>query len=115
MITSRSEEEIQKNRCRHTNADSDRQMHTDKCRFRQQIQTAADSYRCRFRHMQIQTDADAIQADAIQLDTVATFDIDKQALEARLEADVGYNCTTSGGSSSRGAYGPFGWVVLTTK
>ncbi|PWA86168.1 beta-fructofuranosidase [Artemisia annua] len=49
---------------------------------------------------------------ATQLDIVATFDIDKQALEAGLEADVGYNCTTSGGSSSRGAYGPFGLVVL---
>nr|GEY43187.1 beta-fructofuranosidase, soluble isoenzyme I-like [Tanacetum cinerariifolium] len=45
---------------------------------------------------------------ATQLDIVATFEIDKQALEAGLEADVGYNCTTSGGSSSRGAYGPFG-------
>lgn len=49
---------------------------------------------------------------ATQLDIVATFDMDTQAVEARLEADVGYNCTTSGGSSSRGVFGPFGLVVL---
>ncbi|XP_076894112.1 beta-fructofuranosidase, soluble isoenzyme I-like [Bidens hawaiensis] len=46
---------------------------------------------------------------ATQLDIVATFDIDKQIVE---EADTGYNCTTSGGSFSRGAFGPFGLVVL---
>ncbi|XP_024981537.1 beta-fructofuranosidase, soluble isoenzyme I-like [Cynara cardunculus var. scolymus] len=49
---------------------------------------------------------------ATQLDIIATFDIDSTVLEAALEADVGYNCTTSGGSSSRGAFGPFGLVVL---
>ncbi|XP_076883875.1 beta-fructofuranosidase, soluble isoenzyme I-like [Bidens hawaiensis] len=46
---------------------------------------------------------------ATQLDIVATFDIDKQIVE---ETDTGYNCTTSGGSFSRGAFGPFGLVVL---
>lgn len=48
----------------------------------------------------------------LQLDIVATFDIDTTTVEASLEADVGYNCTTSGGSSSRGVFGPFGLVVL---
>ncbi|KAK1409204.1 hypothetical protein QVD17_35729 [Tagetes erecta] len=49
---------------------------------------------------------------ATQLDILATFDIDTLSLESSLEADVGYNCTTSGGSSSRGVFGPFGLVVL---
>lgn len=46
------------------------------------------------------------------MDILATFDIDTQLLETSVEADVGYNCTTSGGSSSRGVFGPFGLVVL---
>ncbi|XP_021974180.1 beta-fructofuranosidase, soluble isoenzyme I [Helianthus annuus] len=46
---------------------------------------------------------------ATQLDIIATFDIETQTIE---EADAGYNCTTSGGSFSRGAFGPFGLVVL---
>ncbi|KAI7740469.1 hypothetical protein M8C21_003693 [Ambrosia artemisiifolia] len=49
---------------------------------------------------------------ATQLDILATFEIDKEALKTSVEADVGYNCTTSGGASSRGAFGPFGLVVL---
>ncbi|KAL8192796.1 hypothetical protein R6Q57_027244 [Mikania cordata] len=50
---------------------------------------------------------------ATQLDILATFDIDEESVEtSSVEADVGYNCSTSGGSSSRGAFGPFGLVVL---
>ncbi|KAD7480381.1 hypothetical protein E3N88_03517 [Mikania micrantha] len=50
---------------------------------------------------------------ATQLDILATFDIDVESVEtSSVEADVGYNCSTSGGSSSRGAFGPFGLVVL---
>lgn len=29
-----------------------------------------------------------------------------------MEADVGYNCTTSGGATARGVLGPFGILVL---
>ncbi|CAI9273975.1 unnamed protein product [Lactuca saligna] len=49
---------------------------------------------------------------ATQLDILATFDIDKTAVEAAMEADVGYNCTTSGGSAARGVFGPFGLIVV---
>ncbi|KAJ0466116.1 putative beta-fructofuranosidase [Helianthus annuus] len=49
---------------------------------------------------------------ATQLDIIATFEMDKEAVKTSVEADVGYNCTTSGGASSRGAFGPFGLVVL---
>ncbi|XP_023762431.1 beta-fructofuranosidase, soluble isoenzyme I [Lactuca sativa] len=49
---------------------------------------------------------------ATQLDILATFDIDKTTVEAAIEADVGYNCTTSGGSAARGVFGPFGLIVV---
>ncbi|XP_052171666.1 beta-fructofuranosidase, soluble isoenzyme I-like isoform X2 [Diospyros lotus] len=48
---------------------------------------------------------------ANQLDIIATFEVDQAALEANLEADVGYNCSTSG-AISRGALGPFGLLVI---
>lgn len=47
-----------------------------------------------------------------QLDIVATFEVDKEALEGTVEAVVGYNCTTSGGAAGRGVLGPFGILVL---
>ncbi|KAF5175394.1 Acid beta-fructofuranosidase, partial [Thalictrum thalictroides] len=47
-----------------------------------------------------------------QLDITADFEIDNNALEEVMEADVGYNCTTSNGASGRSALGPFGLLVL---
>ncbi|CAA6656196.1 unnamed protein product [Spirodela intermedia] len=49
---------------------------------------------------------------ATQLDIVAEFEVGKEALEGTVEADVGYNCSTSGGAAARGALGPFGLLVL---
>ncbi|MQM18958.1 hypothetical protein Taro_051960 [Colocasia esculenta] len=50
--------------------------------------------------------------EATQLDIEAEFEVDKDALEATAEADVLYNCSTSGGAAERGALGPFGLLVL---
>lgn len=36
---------------------------------------------------------------------------DSSLVEA-IEADVGYNCSTSGGAAGRGVLGPFGLIVL---
>ncbi|KAK6936317.1 Glycosyl hydrolase family 32, N-terminal [Dillenia turbinata] len=47
-----------------------------------------------------------------QLDIVAEFKIESEALEATLEADVSYNCSGSSGSAQRGSLGPFGLQVL---
>lgn len=47
-----------------------------------------------------------------QLDIEAEFVIDAASLAETLEADVGYNCSTSGGATHRGALGPFGLLVL---
>jgi len=52
---------------------------------------------------------------ATQLDIVAEFEVDRRAVMALNEADVGYNCSTSGGAASRGALGPFGLLVLADK
>nr|BAJ93214.1 predicted protein [Hordeum vulgare subsp. vulgare] len=49
---------------------------------------------------------------ATQLDIEATFHLDASAVAAVNEADVGYNCSTSGGAANRGALGPFGLLVL---
>ncbi|KAL3743225.1 hypothetical protein ACJRO7_018518 [Eucalyptus globulus] len=49
---------------------------------------------------------------ATQVDIVAEFELDKQALEAAPEADADYVCSASGGASQRGALGPFGLLVL---
>uniref|UniRef100_A0ACD6A3W5 Uncharacterized protein n=1 Tax=Avena sativa TaxID=4498 RepID=A0ACD6A3W5_AVESA len=49
---------------------------------------------------------------ATQLDIEASFRLDASAVAAVNEADVGYNCSTSGGSANRGALGPFGLLVL---
>nr|BAU46558.1 fructan:fructan 6G-fructosyltransferase [Allium cepa] len=50
--------------------------------------------------------------DAYQIDIEAEFKISKKELEATIEADVGYNCSTSGGAATRGTLGPFGLLVL---
>nr|3UGF_A Chain A, Sucrose:(Sucrose/fructan) 6-fructosyltransferase [Pachysandra terminalis]3UGF_B Chain B, Sucrose:(Sucrose/fructan) 6-fructosyltransferase [Pachysandra terminalis]3UGG_A Chain A, Sucrose:(Sucrose/fructan) 6-fructosyltransferase [Pachysandra terminalis]3UGG_B Chain B, Sucrose:(Sucrose/fructan) 6-fructosyltransferase [Pachysandra terminalis]3UGH_A Chain A, Sucrose:(Sucrose/fructan) 6-fructosyltransferase [Pachysandra terminalis]3UGH_B Chain B, Sucrose:(Sucrose/fructan) 6-fructosyltran len=52
---------------------------------------------------------------ATQLDIIAEFEIDKEALEGTIEADMGYNCTTSGGAAERGVLGPFGLLVSATE
>ncbi|CAK8562778.1 unnamed protein product [Lathyrus sativus] len=49
---------------------------------------------------------------ATQLDIVAEFEIDKEALEKTAQSNVEYECSTSGGASRRGALGPFGLYVL---
>ncbi|KAM3297123.1 hypothetical protein ACQJBY_039146 [Aegilops geniculata] len=47
-----------------------------------------------------------------QLDIEASFRIDPLDVAATKEADIGYNCSTSGGAAGRGALGPFGLLVL---
>lgn len=47
-----------------------------------------------------------------QLDIVAEFEIDKEALEKITPSDSDYICGTSGGAAQRGALGPFGLMVL---
>lgn len=49
---------------------------------------------------------------ATQLDIEAVFEVDASAVEAVTEADVVYNCSTSGGAAGRGLLGPFGLLVL---
>ncbi|KAJ6826285.1 invertase 2 [Iris pallida] len=51
-------------------------------------------------------------SSATQLDIEAEFLINRESLEAVVEADVGYNCSTSGGAATRGTLGPFGLLVL---
>ena len=48
-----------------------------------------------------------------QLDIEASFRLNASDVAALNEADVGYNCSTSGGAASRGALGPFGLLVHT--
>ncbi|ONK59038.1 uncharacterized protein A4U43_C08F2330 [Asparagus officinalis] len=50
--------------------------------------------------------------DANQLDIEAEFELDNSALDGAIEADVTYNCSTSGGAANRGLLGPFGLLVL---
>ncbi|CAM0908434.1 unnamed protein product [Alopecurus aequalis] len=47
-----------------------------------------------------------------QLDIEASFRLDASTVAAVNEADVGYNCSSSGGAATRGALGPFGLLVL---
>ncbi|VAI41553.1 unnamed protein product [Triticum turgidum subsp. durum] len=49
---------------------------------------------------------------ATQLDIEASFRLDQLDVAASKEADVGYNCSTSGGTTGRGTLGPFGLLVL---
>lgn len=46
------------------------------------------------------------------MDITAEFELGSEALAETVEADVGYNCSTSGGAAGRGALGPFGLLVL---
>ncbi|KAG4131155.1 hypothetical protein ERO13_D09G190000v2 [Gossypium hirsutum] len=50
---------------------------------------------------------------ATQLDIIAEFKIDSDALEkATGSSDASFDCATSGGAAERGALGPFGLLVL---
>src|SRR4051812_20022966 len=49
---------------------------------------------------------------ATQLDIMASFRLDNLDVAAAKEADIGYNCSTSGGGAGRGVLGPFGLLVL---
>lgn len=55
----------------------------------------------------------------MQLDILATFEVDNETLKdsTEVEADhhAGYNCTNGGGSAGRGALGPFGLIVFADK
>ncbi|XP_037456472.1 sucrose:sucrose 1-fructosyltransferase-like [Triticum dicoccoides] len=44
---------------------------------------------------------------AAQLDIEASFCLNTSDIAAHNEADIGYNCSTSGGATNRGALGPF--------
>lgn len=51
----------------------------------------------------------------LQLDIMAEFEVDKEALERLNGTDLTYDCTTSGGAAQRGALGPFGLLVIADK
>jgi hypothetical protein len=53
-----------------------------------------------------------VSGKATQLDIEAVFEVDASALVSVMEADVAYNCSTSGGAAGRGMLGPFGLLVL---
>ncbi|XP_073359416.1 sucrose:sucrose 1-fructosyltransferase-like isoform X1 [Aegilops tauschii subsp. strangulata] len=48
---------------------------------------------------------------AAQLDIEASFRLNTSDIAAHNEADIGYNCSTSGGATNRGALGPFGLLL----
>ncbi|XP_037425046.1 sucrose:sucrose 1-fructosyltransferase-like [Triticum dicoccoides] len=52
---------------------------------------------------------------AAQLDIEASFRLNASAIAALNEADVSYNCSTSGGAANRGVLGPFGLLIHATK
>lgn len=49
---------------------------------------------------------------AAQLDIEASFEVDKVTLEGTIDADIGFDCSSSGGAASRGILGPFGVVLI---
>ncbi|KAL8166534.1 hypothetical protein V2J09_008033 [Rumex salicifolius] len=49
-----------------------------------------------------------------ELDIMAEFEVDQEALERLPGLDEQYSCSASGGSSRRGALGPFGLLVLSS-
>ncbi|XP_052879037.1 acid beta-fructofuranosidase-like isoform X2 [Gossypium arboreum] len=49
---------------------------------------------------------------ATQLDIIAEFEIDNEALEKTTGSNVTFSCSSSGGTVERGALGPFGLLVL---
>lgn len=46
------------------------------------------------------------------MDIVAEFDLDMEALNRTSASDVEFSCSSSGGAAERGAFGPFGLLVL---
>ncbi|XP_063944492.1 acid beta-fructofuranosidase isoform X2 [Daucus carota subsp. sativus] len=50
-----------------------------------------------------------------QLDITAEFEVDKESLERVQETNEVYDCKNNGGSSGRGALGPFGLLILADK
>ncbi|ERM94735.1 hypothetical protein AMTR_s00011p00252750 [Amborella trichopoda] len=52
-----------------------------------------------------------VDINGAQLDVNAVFEVSKEAIK-NTEADVLYNCSTSGGAAGRGVLGPFGLLVL---
>ncbi|GAB2300883.1 hypothetical protein Dimus_034919 [Dionaea muscipula] len=50
-----------------------------------------------------------------ELDIIAEFEIDREALERLPASDEQYSCSSSGGAAHRGAVGPFGLLVLTAE
>lgn len=49
---------------------------------------------------------------ATQVDIVAEFELDREALERTAKTNVEFSCSTGGGAAKRGALGPFGLLVL---
>ncbi|KAK7855593.1 acid beta-fructofuranosidase isoform X2 [Quercus suber] len=49
---------------------------------------------------------------ATQLDIVAEFELDKEALERTAQSNVEFSCGNSQGAAQRGALGPFGLLIL---
>ncbi|XP_038991182.1 acid beta-fructofuranosidase-like [Hibiscus syriacus] len=49
---------------------------------------------------------------ATQLDIIAEFEIDKEALDKATGYNLTFSCSSSGGAVKRGALGPFGLLVL---
>ncbi|KAG2681468.1 hypothetical protein I3760_11G146400 [Carya illinoinensis] len=49
---------------------------------------------------------------ATQVDIVAEFELDKEALERTAQSNVEFSCSSSGGAAERGALGPFGLLVV---
>ncbi|KAH7549583.1 hypothetical protein ACOSP7_025565 [Xanthoceras sorbifolium] len=49
---------------------------------------------------------------ATQLDIVAEFELDKDALQKTAESNEEFSCNSSSGAAQRGALGPFGLLVL---
>nr|AJW82912.1 acid invertase [Dimocarpus longan] len=49
---------------------------------------------------------------ATQLDILAEFELDKDAVHNTAETNGEFSCTASGGAAQRGALGPFGLLVL---
>ncbi|PIN04493.1 Beta-fructofuranosidase (invertase) [Handroanthus impetiginosus] len=50
-----------------------------------------------------------------QLDIVAEFEINEEALKKINGTNISYSCTTIGGAAERGPFGPFGLLVLANK
>lgn len=51
----------------------------------------------------------------LQVDIVAEFEVDEEAMKRVAGSDETYDCSGSGGAAIRGALGPFGLTVLANK